>query len=67
MNAISAHLLNIMVSDGTPYLWGAVDSPSENEAVRAAAESAPGITRVSGHLFVPAERVRGGSPAEESL
>ena len=61
---VSTHLLNVVVSDGTAYLWGAVDSRSDNDAVRAAAESAPGVRRVSDHLFVLAERVRGGSPAE---
>jgi CBS-domain-containing membrane protein len=61
---VSTHLLNVVVSDGTVYLWGAVESRSENEAVRAAAESAAGVKRVSDHLFVLAERVRGGSPAE---
>ena len=61
---VSTHLLNVVVSDGTAYLWGAVESRSENEAVRAAAESATGVKRVSDHLFVLAERVRGGSPAE---
>ena len=61
---VSTHLLNVVVSDGTVYLWGAVESRSENEAVRAAAESATGVKRVSDHLFVLAERVRGGSAAE---
>jgi len=61
---VSTHLLNVVVSDGTAYLWGAVESRSENEAVRAAAESAAGVKRVSDHLFVLADRVRGGSPAE---
>ena len=61
---VSTHLLNVVVSDGTAYLWGAVESRSENEAVRAAAESAAGVKRVSDHLFVLAERVRSGSSAE---
>jgi CBS domain-containing protein len=61
---VSTHLLNVVVRDGTAYLFGAVESHSENEAVRAAAESAPGVKRVSDHLCVLAERVRGGSPAE---
>jgi CBS domain-containing protein len=61
---VPTHLLSVVVSDGTVYLWGAVDSRSENEAVRAAAESVAGVKKVSDHLFVLAERVRGGSPAE---
>ena len=61
---VSTHLLNIVVSDGTAYLWGAVESSSENKAVRAAAESTPGVRQVSDHLFVLADRVRGGSPSE---
>lgn len=61
---VYTHLLNVVVREGTAYLWGAVETRSDNEAVRAAAESAPGVKRVSDHLFVLAERVRGGSPAE---
>jgi CBS domain-containing protein len=62
--AVPTHLLTIVVSDGTAYLWGAVESRSENEAVRAAAESTAGVKCVSDHLFVLAERARGGAPAE---
>jgi CBS domain-containing protein len=61
---VPTHLLTIVVSNGTAYLWGAVESRSEHEAVRAAAQSAPGIERVSDHLYVLAGRVRGGAPAE---
>jgi CBS-domain-containing membrane protein len=61
---VSTHLLNVVVSGGTVYLWGAVESRSENEAVRAAAETTPGVRKVSDHLFVLTERIRGGSPAE---
>jgi CBS-domain-containing membrane protein len=58
--AVPTHLLNVVVSDGTAYLWGAVDSDSEHQAVRAAAETAPGVKRVSDHLYVLAERLRPG-------
>ena len=61
---VPTHLLTVTVSDGSVFLWGAVESRSENEAVRAAAESTPGVRRVSDHLFVLTERVRGGSAAE---
>jgi CBS domain-containing protein len=58
--AVSTHLLNVIVSDGTAYLWGGVDSDSEHQAVRAAAETVPGVKRVSDHLCVLAERLRPG-------
>jgi CBS domain-containing protein len=57
--AVSTHLLNVVVSDGTVYLWGAVDSASEHQAVRAAADSATGVKRVSDHLFVLSSRLTG--------
>lgn len=57
--AVSTHLLNVVVSDGTAYLWGGVESQSEHQAVRAAAETAYGVKRVSDHLFVLSSRLRG--------
>jgi len=57
--AVSTHLLNVVVSDATAYLWGAVESASEHQAVRAAAETVPGVKRVSDHLFILASRLTG--------
>jgi CBS domain-containing protein len=45
-------LLNIVVSEGTAHLWGATRSWAEREAVRVAAEAAPGVERVENHLVV---------------
>jgi len=56
---VSTHLLNVVVSDGTVYLWGAVDTASEHQAVRAAAETVPGVKRVSDHLFILSSRLTG--------
>lgn len=56
--SVSTHLMNVVVTDGTAWLWGAVDSASEHAAVIAAARAAPGVKRVSDHLFLLASRLR---------
>jgi CBS domain-containing protein len=61
---VPTHLVTIVVSDGTVYLWGAVETRSENEAVCAAAESVTGVKGVSDHLIVLAERIRGSELPE---
>jgi len=58
--SVATHLLNVVVTGGTAWLWGAVESESERQAVLAAAQTAPGVARVSDHLCVLAERLRGG-------
>jgi CBS-domain-containing membrane protein len=42
--------LNIIVSDGTVHLWGAVRSQSERRATRVAAETVGGVRAVEDHL-----------------
>jgi len=45
-------LINVVVSDGTVHLWGAVESEAEKEALRVAAEGTAGVTRVVNHVGV---------------
>jgi hypothetical protein len=61
---VPAHLLNVVVSDGTAYLWGATESETERRAVRVAAETAPGVKRVEDNLFVLPPRLRGAMGSE---
>jgi CBS domain-containing protein len=49
---VRPHLANIVVSQGTAHLWGAARSIGEREAIRVAAEDAPGVERVEDHLIV---------------
>jgi CBS domain-containing protein len=49
---VRRHSLNVVVSNGTAYLWGIAQSQAEREAVRVAAETTPGVKRVENHLFV---------------
>jgi osmotically-inducible protein OsmY len=44
--------VNIVVSDGVVHLWGIVRADQEVEALRLAAERAPGVVRVESHLAV---------------
>ena len=50
--------LNIVVSGGVVHLWGTVITPDEKEAVRVAAENAPGVKGVCDHVHAlpPDER-----------
>ena len=43
---VMAQRVNIVVSGGVVHLWGTVITPDEKEAVRVAAENAPGVTSV---------------------
>jgi CBS-domain-containing membrane protein len=44
--AISQTLLNVVVSGGKVHIWGVVENEEEKEAVRIAAEGAPGVKDV---------------------
>ena len=57
---VSTHLMNVVVAEGTAFLWGAVETISEHGAVREAAQVTPGVKRVSDHLFVLESRLRPG-------
>jgi CBS domain-containing protein len=49
-------LINVIVQNGTVDLWGVVDSQTEKQAVRVAAEVTPGVTAVNDNLIIrPAE------------
>jgi osmotically-inducible protein OsmY len=45
-------LINVIVQDGTVELWGIVDSASEKNAVRVAAEVTPGVRAVNDNLII---------------
>lgn len=45
------HLVNVTVTDGAVELWGVVDSESQIEAARAAAEATVGVVRLESHLI----------------
>jgi predicted transcriptional regulator len=50
-------LLNVIVHNGIVDLWGMVESRLERDAVRAAAETTPGVCSVLDHLhIVPARK-----------
>ena len=48
----SPYLINVIVQDGAVELWGIVDSPSEKNAVRVAAEVTPGVRAVNDNLII---------------
>jgi osmotically-inducible protein OsmY len=45
-------LINVMVHDGTVDLWGIVDSATEKNAARVAAEVIPGVRAVNDNLVI---------------
>jgi len=52
--------INVIVAGGVVHLWGLLDSQVEKEAVRIAAQTAPGVRAVENNLGVlPAPVVRG--------
>jgi osmotically-inducible protein OsmY len=42
---------NVTVSDGVVHLWGLVGSEAERKALRALAESVPGVSRVADEMI----------------
>jgi CBS domain-containing protein len=46
-----AHKLNVMVTDGVVELWGFVETESERDAIKVAAEAIPGVKAVNDHLM----------------
>ncbi|WP_046861828.1 CBS domain-containing protein [Microvirga massiliensis] len=44
-------LMTVTVRDGAVDLWGPVDSPQLRQAIRVAAESTPGVKRVTDNLY----------------
>jgi osmotically-inducible protein OsmY len=45
-------LINVTAHDGTVDLWGIVDTPSEKNAMRVAAEVTPGVRKVNDAIIV---------------
>jgi CBS-domain-containing membrane protein len=45
-------LVNVLARDGTVDLWGMVDTASEKDAMRIAAENTPGVRAVNNKLVV---------------
>jgi len=43
-------VVNVLVSDGTVHLWGAVESESQRRAVHVAVEAVPGVRAIEDHL-----------------
>ena len=56
--SVSTHLVNVVVTNGTAWLWGAVESASEEAAVLAVARGVPGVKQVANHLFLLSSRLR---------
>jgi CBS domain-containing protein len=42
--------INVVVSDGVVHLWGSIESEDRRRALKVAAESVPGVSRVESHL-----------------
>jgi predicted transcriptional regulator len=54
-------LINVIVTNGKVDIWGAVRSEAERQALRVAAESAPGVQAVRNQVGVyPSGAMRGG-------
>jgi CBS domain-containing protein len=56
-SSVSTHLMNVIVTQGIAWLWGAVETVSEEAAALAAANAVPGVKRVANHLFVLSSRL----------
>ena len=61
---VSPVFVDIVVSGGVAYLWGAVQNQLVKNAVRVAAESTAGVTAVEDHLGIFPQSVRSTMWAE---
>ena len=61
---LARHFVNVVVSDGAVQLWGVTQSESERDAVRIAAETTPGVSRVENNLFVLPPRLQAALGSE---
>jgi CBS domain-containing protein len=50
--------INVITSNGVVDLWGGVETESERQTIRVAAENAPGVTAVNDHLYVMPSALR---------
>jgi len=58
-SGVRLEALNITVSDGVVHLWGTAVSEAQRDAIRVAAETAPGVAAVHDHLTILPEMFRG--------
>ncbi len=56
---VRRELINVVVSNGTAHLWGAVQSDVEKNALSIAAENTPGVEAIVNHISVMPQLVRG--------
>lgn len=52
--------INVVVAGGVVQIWGLVDSETESEAIRIAAETAPGVSAIENNVTVLPSARRGG-------
>jgi len=45
--------INVFVTGGVAHLWGLLDTAAARDALRVAAETTPGVTRVEDHTSIP--------------
>ena len=56
---VASHYLNVVVSEGSVYLWGATMTAAQRDAARVAAETTAGVKHVENNLFVLGARLQG--------
>lgn len=61
---VNHHYMNVVVMGGIVSLWGAVESESQRDAVRVAAETTPGVKEVRANIGVIPASVRAVMGAE---
>ena len=57
---IAEGYINVVVAGGIVQIWGLADSETESEAVRIAAETAPGVSAIENNVTVLPSAMRGG-------
>lgn len=55
---VNDRLLTVVVSGGIVHIWGVADSEQERDAIRVAAETAPGVTEVRCNVDAIPDRAR---------
>jgi CBS domain-containing protein len=57
---IAEGYINVVVAGGTVQIWGVVDSEAERDAMRVAAETAPGVKAIENNVAVLPPTMKGG-------
>jgi osmotically-inducible protein OsmY len=57
---IAEGYINVVVAGGTVQIWGVVDSEAERDAIRVAAETAPGVKAIENNVAVLPPTMKGG-------